>query len=520
MFYGKLRAAIDRLHLTNIIKVVAILIFLFIIYRILTPSIFNTPETISMIEGFETLGYSNYGNQLTLQEPTNIPKYAGNTCTFKFDGVYRLEALKLVFNNKSNKSTIADKAKPFTPSDISKIYIQYEDGNGNLRYIKSSISSSPPNFANSNDLTNTAQSSAISISNITDENNLAVFTSKIIVSIGDSNNNIDRYIDNTGNGYISSFAFWGSTRDMLSKSDFENLAPTLSSKLFASNGMTYDNTTNSDTFTFSTVSDTMLYGLSLDYEKTEIIKATDTRSPNTSNLDTLDTLDTTDSPFKLTIIYNNGIYAGNNFTINAKYIIRSDINIDNSLSQTAYIIFAQPIIANKIIITIPRVRTIVSSKNYQCLISRLKGYGSNPSQTDIANYQRSINALLNAANQENVLDVCPSVDNLIVKQNQAQQICDNLEYQDKIKSEKLRLEKNKQYLLKLKQQQDEIDQLNTIIKTLDSKRQQRAQVNDMARVMQYQKQKENAIALRDIASQRLQSQANNQLYVDLNVNTQ
>ena len=65
------------------------------------------------------------------------------------------------------------------------------------------------------------------------------------------------------------------------------------------------------------------------------------------------------------------------------------------------------------------------------------------------------------------LDVCPSVDTLVTKQNQAQQICDNLEYQDKVKSEKLRLERNKQYLLKLQQQQQQIDQLNQVIQTLD-----------------------------------------------------
>lgn len=525
MFYGKLRATIDKLQITNIVKIAALLLFLFIIYRLLTPSLetnqgknIHDIHNIHNIEGFETLGYSNYGNQLTLQEPTNTPKYAGNTCAFKLDGVYRLEALNLVFNSNPNESTLDNKAKPFAPSDISKIYIQYEDGNGNLRYIKSSITSSPPNFHNSSDLTNNERSYVINVSRITDENNLAVFTSKIIVSVGDNNNNIDRYIDNTGNGYFSSFAFWGSTRDMLSKADFENLAPSLSLKSFASNNITYDNTTNTDTFIFSTVSDTMLYGISIDYKKTEIINPgtnpTIARNSNTPKLDT------TDSPFKLNIQYNNGVYAGNNFTINAKYIIRSDANMDLTEYPTAFIIFSQPIIANKLVINIPRVRSLVSNKTYQCLLSSLKGYGSNPSQTDIANYQRSINALLSAANQENVLDVCPSVDNLIVKQNQAQQICDNLEYQDKIKSEKLRLEKNKQYLLKLKQQQDEIDQLNGIIKSLDSKRQQRAQVNDVARVMQYQKQKENAIAIRDAATQRLQSQANNQLYIDLNVNTQ
>ena len=99
------------------------------------------------------------------------------------------------------------------------------------------------------------------------------------------------------------------------------------------------------------------------------------------------------------------------------------------------------------------------------------------------------------------------------------QICDTLEYQDKVKSEKIRLERNKQYLLKLKNQQQQIDQLNSVIEELDSKRQARAEIADQARVLQYQNQKASASTIRDLANQRLESQANNQLYMDFKINT-
>ena len=148
----------------------------------------------------------------------------------------------------------------------------------------------------------------------------------------------------------------------------------------------------------------------------------------------------------------------------------------------------------------------------------MQGYGSSPSPSNISDYQRTVNSLLSSSINGQNLDVCPSVDNLVTKQNQAQQICDNLEYQDKVKSEKLRLERNKQYLLKLQQQQQQIDQLNSVIQTLDSKRQGREQTSDIARVLQYQQQKGTASTIRDLANQRLQSQANNQLYLDVNIN--
>ena len=111
----------------------------------------------------------------------------------------------------------------------------------------------------------------------------------------------------------------------------------------------------------------------------------------------------------------------------------------------------------------------------------------------------------------------PSIDNLLEKQTKTQQICDNLEYQDKVKSEKIRLEKNKQYLLKLKEQQQQVDQLNQVIQTLETNRLQRDKTADMSRILQYQNQKGIASSVRDLANQRLESQSNNQLYLDTNM---
>lgn len=549
MEVNKLKNLVEKYNLTNIIKIIIILIVLYLLSRLFIPSLYDTSNTLNVVEGFQTLGYSYYGNQLSLQDPTNTPVYAGNTCTFKFDGVYRIEALNLIFNNNPNLSSQSNPASPFNPNNINAIYIQYEDGNGNLRYIKSSINSSPPNFFNTTNLTTTTntngtQQSMVSIGDITDENHLVVYTSKILVTVGDITNKIDTYIDNCNTGYISNFAFWGSTRDMLSRKDFESLSPTLSLRTFAHGGKNYDDTTSSDTYTYTTSTDFLLYGISLNYS----IKPTmsdNTMSDNTIPVTTQASLPsstsvlsqptlqisvpkqtpcnyTTNSPFKLSILYNNGLYTGNNFTINTNYIVRNDPQIINTVTNTDYILFAQPVIANKLVITIPRVNTSATSNNPQnilkLVLNGLQGYGTTPSPTNISDYQRTINALLSASTNGQNLDVCPSVDTLITKQNQAQQICDNLEYQDKVKSEKIRLERNKQYLLKLQQQQQQIDQLNQVIQTLDGKRQGRAQTSDMARVLQYQQQKAVASSVRDLANERLKSQDNNQLYLDVNIN--
>jgi hypothetical protein len=526
MVVNKLKTLIEKYKLMNIIKLGVFLIILFLLARLLMPVISNNIIcNASNVEGFQTLGYSHYGNQLSLQDPTNTPVYAGNTCTFKFDGVYRIESLNFKFNNKNNVSILANPISAFNPETVETIYIQYEDGNGNLRYIKSSVNSSPPNFYNSTNLATTinsdnSQTSMVSINDITDENNLAVYTSRIVISIGNSNSNkIDTYIDNCNIGYISKFAFWGSTREMLSRKDFESLSATLDLRTFATQSNTYDDSTTTDTYNFTTTTDFLLYGIALNYTIETI--SSSNKTPTTTNAQASTCSDTTNSPFKLSILYNNGIYNGNNFTINTRYIIRNDPLRIETNTATDYILFAQPIIANKLVISIPRVNTTNNSKNVLKLVcNRLQGYGSAPTTSNIADYQRTVNALLSSTIQGQSLDICPSVDDLVTKQNQAQQICDNLEYQDRVKSEKLRLERNKQYLLKLQQQQQQIDQLNQVIQTLDNKRNQRAQTADVARVLQYQQQKGVASTVRDLANQRLQSQDNNQLYLDVNINSQ
>jgi hypothetical protein len=365
----------------------------------------------------------------------------------------------------------------------------------------------------------------ISIDNITDENNLVVYSSSIIVTVGDTMNKIDTYIDRCNIGYISNFAFWGSSRDMLSKKDFESLSSTSSLKTFAYGGSNYDETSSSDTYTYTTTTDFLLYGISLNYiirPITPVVSGSENTYPPTNTSSSAQCNYTTNSPFKLSVLYNNGLYTGNNFTINTTYIMRNDPLVIRSVTNIEYILFAQPVIANKLVITIPRVNTNATNnspqKTLQIVLNGLQGYGTTPSPTNISDYQRTINALLSASTNGQNLDICPSVDTLVTKQNQAQQICDNLEYQDKVKSEKLRLERNKQYLLKLQQQQQQIDQLNEVIQTLDSKRHGREQTSDIARVLQYQQQKGTASSVRDLANQRLQSQANNQLYLDVNIN--
>lgn len=548
----KLRRIIDKFNLTNILKIIALLIVLFLLVRTFIPSL--KPSTItssvatisrpsleiinpdnmkiasrvsakSGLEGFTNMSYTYYGNQLTLQDPTNKPIYRGNTCTFNFDGMYRIEAFTILFNNKDNVSS-GSNVKPFKNNASLPVYIQYQDGNGNLRYIQSSANTSGgiPNFNNNTDLTSPASSHQVSKDRLVDENNLAIYTSSIVITIGDTSNKIDNYQDACGIGYISSFGFWGSTRDMLSKTDFEQLAPSLGTQTFipsTNNANSFNQAANSDIYSFTNSNDFLTYGLAITYTVARLSAPSGSgaaTTPTTSSCTTPPL--NTEGPFKLEISYENGLYPGNNFKIKQNYIMRNDpLALPNSTSTT-YIQFPQPLISKAITLSVPRINVLDGSgKTMKLNITGLGAYGVIPSNTDIANYQKNVNLALTSEQSNRNRDICPTMDELVSKQNQAQAVCDNLEYQDKIKAEKIRLEKNKQYLLKLQQQQQQIDQLNTVIQTLDGKRQARASANDQARVLQYQQQRGTASTIRDLANQRLQSQAANQLYMDVNINT-
>jgi hypothetical protein len=523
----KLTTIVKKYHLDNVLKIIILLIVLYLIARLFMPTD-TFVKTEKSIEGFISVNNTYYGNEISLRDPSNIPSYSGNTCVFDLDGQYRIDSIKLVFNKAENVLD-SNEIGPAKVDSFDKfeqnLYLQYQDGNGNMRYISGSNKrSSPPSLKPDTSFQNGFP--MLSLSNIVDENNLVIYTSKIIVVVGDETNKIDSYRDSTGNGYIKQFAIWGSTRDVMPKKDFENLTSSNDYELITYNknnvDSKFDSNTNTNIDIFRYPSDRMIYCIKLDYS----INSTSNNANPTPGV-----LDTTNSPFMLSIQYDNNVYAGNNFTINRKYTVRSDsnrttsdaraYNLTNSSIMTTFIFLAQPIIANYIKITTPQINTTLSNNIRNINIRNMTVLGKKPNNKDITDYKRTVNlALAGSGDTGDSSDVCPSMDQLIVKQNQAQQICDNIEYQDKIKSEKLRLERNKQYLLKLKDQQEQIDKLNNLITYLDTKRLQRNKTADYSRVMQYQQQKSTSNSVRDIANQRLESQDNNRLFMNVNINTE
>jgi len=496
MAINKISNLIEKYKLSNILKVIALLLVLFLVYRIFINSIDTNTNTNTnknkIIEGFDTLNNGDlYGNVIPLKNPQNTPSYSGNTCTLSFNDTYRIDTLIFKFNTGTN-SYSSDK----------DIYIQYKDSDGNMRNLKSSRSSaneSPSNFKSL-----ISNSTLLSLPSITDENGLAVYTSSITLTIGDTSNNIDNFKDSNNNGYIKEFGVFGGQRDLPSLIDYNNLSNNLKSNTLIE--PLINNVNNSYIYTFTQGDNSMIYSLKLN------IEFNPTTIPITIN-------NFTESPFTISIKYNNTLYPQNDFTINTNYKVRYDMNMlrDTAYSSYTYIFLTEPIIANKLIFNLNKlVKSSDSNSFVNLIIKNLEILDKSPTATDISDYKRTVN-LLTTSGSASDTGICPSINDLVDTQTKTQKICDNLEFQDKVKSEKLRLERNKQYLLKLKDQQEQVDQLNMVIQDLETKRQARATISDQARLLQYQKQKGDASTVRDLANQRLESQANNQLYMDLNI---
>ena len=518
MVSTKINTFIENKKFYNILKIIILLFILLLIYMYFTYNINDKYSSYNLInnkyEGFaNAITYPYYGNVISLKNQLNRPTYTGNQCIFELDDVYRIDTLVFFFNNAS--ATISN----YTTEK--SIYIQYMDGNGNMRFMQTgSRPDSPPSIHSPQNPTITGSGTTIDQfclklhNTITDENGLPVYTSKIVLLIGSSNTtqnsrdtslNINEYVDNAGYGYIASYGIFGGTRKLLTQSAYDTVAKTLRKSVSSMTNTVVDSQHNISTLTFKNIntdtnSDMKIYSIQLTTQQTPGVTVTNPAQ----------------SCFSINIKYTNTIYVSNNFNITTSYKVRSDINQIQDPSVTppsnfVFIFLDEPIIASNLTLTINNIL------NYTLSIPSITVNGVLPSADDITDFKRNVNSSLNNSASEDT-NICPNINDLLEKQSKTQSICDNLEFQDKVKSEKIRLERNKQYLLKLKDQQEKIEELNTVIQDLESKRSARANLTDQAKLLQYQNQKNSVSTIRDLANQRLESQDRNKLYMDLNLN--
>lgn len=480
---NKLQHVIHKYHLDKWLNTIMFLIIIYLTYRI-----FTTPITAHEIitESFESFMPANviYGNEI-------MPTYSTtqNTCSFSFPGVVRLDTIRIYLKNT------------ITLQPTTAVTLQYIDPNGNTQNIVNDVNTMNTQITVGFD----GVDKFIKIVPVLNTSKQPVYTNQIVLTVGSvSFANLD--------SYVKYYDFYGRNREDLTYDQFHSQLSTTAKNIAPAT------ITTSDTITeLSFDTDYLIYSMKLNLDNSTYPDFTQF-SP--------------DTPFALTIQYTTSIYPSQTLQISDSIITRCDsasFNVESP--HIIYIYFSQPIIANKIVINAPVISMssitataptpTVTIPPLQLIIKTTASlqsiYGTVPSANDITNFQRSAQTVSSGNSVGTSNDVCPSMNDMIQKQVQAQQLCDSIEIQDKIKAEQIRMDKNNQYLIKLKGQQDNIDQLNQAISQLQTTRFSRDTSADMARVARYQNQKMSASTVRDIANQRLQSQDANNLNLNVKI---
>lgn len=478
---NKLQHLINKYNIGKALQVIILLTVIYLAYRI-----FTTPPLTQSTqhEGFESFIPTNviYGNEI----PTTYSS-VNNTCSFIFSSVVRLDTIRIYIKNDLN----------ITPTTA--VALQYTDPSGNNQSIVNDANSLNTQITVGFD----GVDKYIKIVPVLNTQGQAVYTNQVTLTIGDPS-----FVAGL-DSYIKYYDFYGRNRQDLTYDQFQaqlsgtskNIAPTNLTVAANINELTFDN-------------DYLVYSMKLSID-------------NTAFTDT--TQYAPDGPYSITVQYRNSIYPSQTLQVGDSLIVRNDSRSFNVESpHIVYLFFGNPIIANSVIISaqpvslssvtntpVPSTPTITLSLKPTAGLHT--AYGHKPTPNDITNFQRNAQTTTSENTGGSGMDVCPSMNDMIQKQVQAQQLCDAIELQDKIKAEKIRLDKNNQYLIKLKAQQDQIDQLNSAINQLQTTRASRDKSADMARVARYNNQKMAATTVRDLANQRLQSQDANNLYLDVKI---
>lgn len=235
-------------------------------------------------------------------------------------------------------------------------------------------------------------------------------------------------------------------------------------------------------------------------------------------------LDTTQNKsFPVEIHYSFKLENGNTATykLNSKYYTN-----DHKLSSNGFVtklFFEREINTDTLFLKMPKKIVlndkdylIVKVDNFVALVNNKESF-ENTETSNNSNKSNQTKESFQSTTEYAADELCPSLSGIENQMKLADTICERIEYNDKIKNERLKLERNKQYILKLKSQDEEIDQLEKIINELQKKRNKRDTYNDSIRLAQLQEQKKKAVMIKELANKRINHKNDNQVNVELNL---
>lgn len=242
----------------------------------------------------------------------------------------------------------------------------------------------------------------------------------------------------------------------------------------------------------------------------------------TINIESLQSINTTNKLYKITSIEINDsviptneeleltIRFANNYT-NELMIYKSDRQNGKFLVSSNFkniYLYDNILLVNKLAISYIDGDSEEFLNANNCII---RGY--NASNNDITAFKLE-NGLTDIRGSINPDDICPGIDGLINDQLSSEVIIDSLDYQEKIKDEKIKLQSNKDALLNLLEQKEKISSVAAMINKIEELQKKRDMETDSLNAIRLTKQIDEINKLKEVLDARIEENKKNTITFD------
>jgi hypothetical protein len=147
----------------------------------------------------------------------------------------------------------------------------------------------------------------------------------------------------------------------------------------------------------------------------------------------------------------------------------------------------------------------------QIAIATFKGYKANVNDINQFKLENNLTDIRGSINPN---DICPSIDNLIQGQLNAETIIDAMDNQEKIKDEKIKLQSRKEALLTLLEQKEDISRLGNMLDSIETITKKRNMDTDVLNAIKFTKQMDEVSKLKEVLDARIKYNEDNTLNID------
>ena len=448
----------------NLLKVILILVLIVLVVRLFKN---NDIDNMSRIESFQNTDTQVMANLIPVIRLKNNP--SDNSYDLIFDNRYNIEKIQIETNvlNTNQKYVV---------------YYLDENNTYNDNFVMENDNIEIPNRPNN-------RNGRIIINKPRIKGLVRPNTKSIKIKLlGDDSFNINKY------------HIYGYTNNTTNKPSI--LGKNIGAIIDVSNiEKTINNNTGNNMYKIPLKTEYDIYGLELRYDI------------ENNNVNT-----TQNKSIPITIHYESKLDNGNKVTykLNQSYHTTDENHSSDGFRSRIY--FEKNIETRTLYMDVPK-NIILNGEDHKVIkVDNIKILAKNKENfSDTSTNNKRTQEAFQQIDDYSPDELCPSLSGIENQMKLADTICKRIEYNDKIKNETLKLERNKQYILKLKSQDEEIEKLEKLIVELQNNRDKRDKYNDALRLAQLQKNKKKVAIVKELANKRIEHKNNNRVNVELNL---